>query len=267
MGTIEVRGASIKFAWLPVSDKKSDRLARPPIVFLLHGFGSVADWKAYPEKVVKATGLPGLVYSRRGCGRSSPLLSARDTTYLHEEAQRWLPAILDTVGIGQCHLYGHSDGATIALLFAAAFPNRAASAVVEAPHVFAGVAALTKRYEEDVSVREKLARYHRDAEHAFNAWSRAWLLPQFRDWSISDELERLKLPLLVIQGSADPFGSTEHARRIRECTGQLTSMLELSKCGHNPHIEAECDTLRAVVDFFSARDRVAQRNSPRVRVC
>ncbi|CVI63282.1 alpha/beta hydrolase (plasmid) [Agrobacterium leguminum] len=256
MRTIEIEGSSIEHAWFSSETEESDRSRKAPIVFLHHGFGCVADWKGFPQKVAHITGHPALAYSRQGCGGSSPPPKVHDENYLHEEARQFLPRLLDALSVEQCHLYGHSDGATIALLFASAFPDRVRSAVVEAPHVFAeqitldGVRALTERFETDPFLLRKLARYHRDAVGAFQGWSQPWSLPQFRDWTIVGELDKLSLPLLVIQGSSDPFGTMEHARLIARCAGRLPSILELPESGHNPHIDAEQVTLDAVAEFL-----------------
>ncbi|WP_454919032.1 alpha/beta fold hydrolase [Xanthobacter sediminis] len=170
---IEVEGTSIEYAWCLPGPGDDDRLPVAPIVFLHHGFGCVADWKSFPGKVAQATGIPALVYSRRGCGASSPLLRPHDTNYLHEEAHQFMPMLLDALGVQQCHVYGHSDGSTIALLFASAFPDRALSSVVEAPHVFAegitlkSMATMASRFERDPDFREKLSKYRRDLNGAF----------------------------------------------------------------------------------------------------
>lgn len=253
---IDLDGDAIEHVWYSPADPPDAQSSTTPIIFLHHGFGCVADWKTFPAKVARATGRPALVYSRRGCGGSSPLRKPRSTNYLHEEARHFLPLLLYALGVDQCHLYGHSDGATIALLFASAFPERTLSAVVEAPHVFAekvtldGVAALATRYKTDRSLRQKLGNYHRDPDGAFQAWSRTWLLPEFRSWTIVDELDTLRLPLLVIQGGADPYGTMEHARLIVEHAGIAPSLLALAASGHNPHVDAEAVTLKAVTDFF-----------------
>lgn len=252
MRMIEVAGSSIEYAWF---GPEVDHARKPPVVFLHHGFGCVADWKGFPQRVAEASGHPALAYSRRGCGASSPPAQPRQETFLDEEA-RFLPLLLDALGIGRCHLYGHSDGATIALLFAAACADRALSAVVEAPHVFAeqvtldGVAALAGRFETDPALRRKLARHHRDPVAAFEGWSRPWSLPQFRSWTIVEELDKLDLPLLVIQGAADPYGTMEHARLIARHARRPPAILELPATGHNPHVEAEELTANRVTAFL-----------------
>lgn len=256
MAMIEIDGALVEHAWFhPVM--RNDSELEAPIVFLHHGFGCVADWKSFPSKVADATGRSALVYSRRGCGASSALPFPRTEAYLHDEARGFLPLLLDRLGMARCHLYGHSDGATIALLFASTFPDRALASVVEAPHVFAeemtlrGVAALNERYETDATLRRKISRFHRDPDGAFYAWSKAWLLPEFRSWTIADELASLSQPLLVIQGAVDPFGSMAHARLIADRSGRIPIVVELARCGHSPHTESEAETLQLVTKFFT----------------
>lgn len=242
---VEVDEANVEYAWFYPATPDGGRGLRAPIVFLHHGFGNVLDWGDFPKKVADTAGCPAVLYSRRGCGGSSPLSAPRDQAYLHDEAYRFLPALLDALGVDRCHLYGHSDGATIALLFASAFPDRTLASVVEAPHVFAetvtleGVAVLAARYEQEPALRGKLATGHSDPQGAFHAWAKPWLSPEFRNWTIVNELLGLKTPLLVIQGSADPFGTIAHARLIAARAIGATRVIEIPDGGHNPHRRME----------------------------
>lgn len=260
MAVIDIDGALIEYAWFYPPASRRDPASRAPIVFLHHGFGCIADWRTFPSKVAGKTGRSALVYSRAGCGASSALPSPRKETYLHDEARVVLPSLLDRLAVEECHLFGHSDGASIALLFASAFPERTLASVIEAPHVFAedltlrGVAALAARYEADPSLRQKLARYHRDPDEAFYSWSRVWLSPAFRDWTIVNELASIRAPLLVIQGAADPYGSMVHAQSIAERAAWRPTIVELAGCGHNPHVEMEAETLRLTAEFLMAGD-------------
>ncbi len=252
---VEVEEARIEYARLLPSVRLLGAAPPAPIVFLHHGFGCVQDWGSFPRQLVDAARRPGLVYSRRGCGRSSPLAGARNETYLHDEAQ-FLFQLLDRLELGPCHFYGHSDGATIALLFAAQYHDRALSSVIEAPHVFAetvtieGVATLTERYQRDATLQSKLARIHTDPDGAFYAWSTPWLSSQFRTWSIADQLSRLRSPLLVIQGANDPFGSIAHAELIAGAAEKYTTVAELPGCGHNPHREEPATTIQLAAEFL-----------------
>lgn len=254
---LEIGGDSVEVSWVFPDGNKVNWRHLPPIVFLHHGFGSVGDWGAFPSRIASATGKPCLIYSRRGCGGSSALRNARNSQYLHDEARNFLPMVLDGLGIGTCHLYGHSDGATIALLFASAFPERSLTGVVEAPHVFAepltlqGVFALHTRFERDPTLRNRVARHHSDPEGAFYNWSRVWLSPDFQRWTILDELPKLRMPLLAIQGTCDPFGTVKHVEHITALAGGVVSVLELAGTRHVPHQEAEPKVISAVSGFLN----------------
>ena len=259
MAMIDIDGIVIEYAWFHPRALQNDPVPKAPIVLLHHGFGCVADWKSFPAKLAETTGRAALVYSRRGCGASSALTKPRDQAYLHDEERCFLPSFLEVLGVPRCHFYGHSDGATMALLFASAFPDRVLASVVEAAHVFAedvilkGRAALTERYESDPTLQLKLARYHRDPDRAFYAWSRTWLLSTFRDWTIMDELATLRVPLLVIQGLADPFGSIVHTKLICGRAVRRPTVVELAACGHNPHVESEALILGITANFLTRR--------------
>lgn len=252
-----IGGDSIEISWAFPDGNDGNWRQMPPIVFLHHGFGCIGDWGVFPLQIARATGKPCLIYSRRGCGASSALRNARNSQYLHDEARNFLPMVLDGLGIGACHLYGHSDGATIALLFASAFPERSLTGIVEAPHVFAepltlqGVLALHARFENDATLRKKVAQHHSDPEGAFYNWSRVWISPEFRGWTILDELPKLRMPLLAIQGTRDPFGTTKHVEHIAALAGGVVKVLELADTRHVPHQEAELAVLRAVSSFLN----------------
>src|SRR5262245_36202404 len=96
----------------------------PTLVFLHEGLGSVALWKDFPDRLAAAVGLPALIYSRFGYGGSAPAPLPRPVTFLDDEATEVLPRLLDAAGIDDALLIGHSDGASIALLYAALAARR-----------------------------------------------------------------------------------------------------------------------------------------------
>ncbi len=229
----------------------------PLVVFLHEGLGSLAMWRDFPARLCAATGTRGLVYSRPGYGRSTPRepQEAWDLDFMHRQAHEVLPALLAALGVTQPPwLFGHSDGASIALLHAARFP--VAGAVVLAPHILVedlSVASIEKARVayETTDLKQRLAKYHDDPDSAFYGWNRIWLHPPFRQWSIEEEIRTIACPLLAVQGLDDEYGTLEQIRGIARRLPQ-TRLLELPDCGHSPHRdqpEAVIAATRALLDI------------------
>ncbi|MDR1968035.1 MAG: alpha/beta hydrolase [Burkholderiaceae bacterium] len=227
------RSVRIEYEWVGPPDAA-------PLVFLHEGLGSRAMWRDFPARLCAATGLRGLVYSRPGYGRSTPRAPEEfwDVDFMHRQAHEVLPALLEALAIGQPPwLLGHSDGGSIALLYAAR--HRAAGAIVLAPHVFVediGLASIEKARTayQSTDLPQRLARYHDDPDSAFWGWNRIWLHPPFRHWNIEDDIRTIACPVLAMQGVDDEYGTLEQIRRIaRRVPG--TQLLELPACGHSPH--------------------------------
>jgi pimeloyl-ACP methyl ester carboxylesterase len=249
MGHVVVDGKRLEVEWFaaPVAD-------RPTIVLLHEGLGSVALWKDFPRQLARRTGWSVVAYSRYGHGNSDPLTQPRRIDFMHHEAEIVLPALLDRLEIARPVLFGHSDGASIALIFAGAFPRRAAALVLEAPHVLVEGRALASisRAREDYFSRDlptRLAPYHADPESTFRGWNDIWLDPAFRAWNIEEYLSSIRCPVLLIQGQDDEYGTQAQldaiARRVRDC-----EVLLLPGCGHSPHREQEAVTLEAAAGFI-----------------
>ena len=232
----------------------------PLIVFLHEGLGSVAMWRDFPARLCDAVGARGLVYSRPGYGRSSPRPEgeAWKPDFMHAQARDVLPAVLREAGIDAAKqspwLFGHSDGASIALLYAAMFPQALAGAIVLAPHILVediSISSIEKAREvyATTDLREKLARYHDDPDSAFGGWNGAWLDPAFRAWSIEEEIRTITCPLLAIQGVDDEYGTLEQIRGIARRVPQ-TQLLELAACGHSPHRDQPERVIEAVRGFM-----------------
>lgn len=234
---VQGRQLRIEHQWLG-----SERTDRPLVVFLHEGLGSLAMWKGFPRQLVDALGWRGLVYSRPGYGRSTPRAPGEGWApdFMHRQAQQVLPALLAALGIdGPLFLFGHSDGASIALLHAAAFPDRVAGAVVLAPHILVedlSVASIEQAREAyaHTDLRARLARYHDDPDSAFRGWNDIWLHPDFRGWNIEAELEAIRCPLLAIQGIDDEYGTLAQVHGIAARVPG-TTLLALPSCGHSPH--------------------------------
>jgi pimeloyl-ACP methyl ester carboxylesterase len=207
------------------------------LVFLHEGLGSLAAWRDFPRRVCEHLQLPGLMYSRRGYGASSRLDAPRGVDYLHREAWEVLPALLARLGVTQPLLVGHSDGGSIALLYAARHDPCAIA--VMAPHVFVeevsldGLRAARAAWDAG-KLHAGLARLHADPDGAFLGWNDGWLAPAFRAWNIESELPRVRCPVLAIQGHQDQYGTLAQLESIAAGVGGECELLMLDACGHAP---------------------------------
>lgn len=233
--------------------------AGPLVIFLHEGLGSLSMWRDFPQRLCEAAACRGLVYSRPGYGRSTPRAreEALQTDFMHRQALEVLPALLDALGMDTTTdkpwLLGHSDGGSIALLYAAHFAPRIAGAVVLAPHILvedASVCSIEKVRSAylQTDLRQRLARHHDDPDSAFWGWNDLWLMPAFRHWTIEEEIAVIRCPLLAVQGLDDEYGTLEQIRGIARQVPQ-TELLELSSCGHSPQRD-QPEKLIAAVDGF-----------------
>lgn len=252
--------ARVEYRWLGANEPR--RRARPLLVFLHEGLGSLAMWKDFPRALCDAANLRGLVLSRPGYGRSAPHpRDARfDVDYQHVEAHELLPAFFAAIGLCTAAeppwLFGHSDGGSMALLHAARFPEAVAGLVLLAPHVFvedlsvASIGLAREAYLE-TDLRERLARHHADVDRVFWRWNRIWLDPRFRDWNIEDALPRIACPVLAIQGLDDEYGTLAQLDAIARGAPQ-TQRVELADCRHSPHRDQPEAVIAAVAGFIDS---------------
>ena len=249
------RRVRIETQWLGRPDA-----AAPLLVFLHEGLGSLSMWKDFPARLCAAVGCRGLVYSRPGYGRSTPraVEEAWGLDFMHRQAHEVLPALLVALGMDTAArppwLFGHSDGGSIALLYAARFPERTAGAIVLAPHILVedlSVASIEQARQAYLAtdLRQRLARHHDDPDSAFWGWNRIWLHPPFRHWSIEDEIASITCPLLAVQGLDDEYGTLEQIRGIARRVPQ-TQLLELADCGHSPQRDQPDQLLEAATAFL-----------------
>jgi pimeloyl-ACP methyl ester carboxylesterase len=242
IATIDWRGRAVELElrWIA-----PERVGAPLLVFLHEGLGSVSMWRDFPDRLCDAAGVRGLVFSRPGYGRSTPRAAGEtwQPDFMHRQAHEVLPALFAALGIDtgsdRPWLLGHSDGGTIALLYAARFVDRLSGAVVLAPHILAEAFGLisirrARTAYEQGDLKARLARHHADPDSAFYGWNDAWLNPEFANWSIEDEITAIACPLLAIQGLDDEYGTLEQIRGIARRVPQ-TQLLELPNCGHSPH--------------------------------
>ena len=256
------RYVRIEHQWL-----SSERSGTPLIVFLHEGLGSRAMWKDFPQRLCDACQCGGLVYSRPGYGRSTPRLPGETwaSDFMHQQAHEVLPALLEVLGVrpqeAPLWLYGHSDGGSIALLFAARHPSCVAGIVVAAPHVFvedvtvASIVAARDAYLH-ADLRSRLAKYHDQPDSAFWGWNQIWLSPEFRSWSIESELGAIRCPLFAVQGLDDEYGSLRQIHAIAQHVPHA-GLLELAACAHSPHRDQPDKLIAAVTDFINHYNRGA----------
>lgn len=254
------RTVSLEYAWIAPARQEESKDA-PLVVFLHEGLGSLAMWKDYPQRLCDAGGYRGLVFSRPGYGRSTPRRRAErwPVDFMQQQASGVLPAFFARLSIGQRGerpwLFGHSDGGSIALLYAALFPNAVAGVVAVAPHIFVedvSIRSITAAREAYLAtdLRARLARYHDDPDSAFWGWNDVWLDPAFRGFSIVDVLDGLRCPILAAQGEDDEYGTLAQITGIRAHVPR-TEIVVLDRCGHSPHRDQPQALTQAVTDFIT----------------
>ncbi len=246
------------------------RAAKAPIVFLHEGLGSIAQWTGrapngelidFPARLAQATGRNAFLYDRLGFGRSDPLPADRQPDYLYREAWDTLPEVLDAAGIARAILFGHSDGASIALLFAAKFPDRAVAVISEAAHVFIeevtleGIRSARAAYHAPGSkLKSAMVRYHGDkADTTFRNWSDVWLSPAFAGFDMTAELPNIRCPVLAIQGDGDEYGTKAQLKAIAQHIKRVRGGVEtwpVLNCGHIPHLQARERAAKKIASFL-----------------
>ena len=234
----------------------------PTIVMLHEGLGCVALWRDFPQKLAAATGFGVFAYSRAGYGQSDPVVLPRPLDYMTREARETLPELLAAIGFQRGVLLGHSDGASIAAIYAGSVEDfRVRGLVLMAPHVFtepsglAAIAAAREAYESG-DLRAKLAKYHRDVDNAFRGWNGAWLDPGFKAWNIADCIDYWRVPALAIQGVGDPYGTLAQIREIEARAYSPVDVEIFEECKHSPHLEQPERTLAAIADFCARLERI-----------
>ena len=227
----------------------------PTIVMLHEGLGSVGLWGDFPDKLQAATGAGVFVYSRAGYGASTPAKLPRPVSYMHEEALDVLPKVLDAIGFRRGLLLGHSDGASIATIYAGGVQDhRVRGLVLIAPHFIVedisvkSIAEIGQAYAT-TDLRTKLGRWHSDVDNAFRGWNDAWLNPAFRNWDITESLAYLRVPVAIIQGEDDHYGTVRQIEIAEEECYCPVDVTMIAGAAHAPHREAAGATLKAAADF------------------
>lgn len=239
---------------------EGDLPGAPTLVLLHDGLGSISQWGDFPLRLAEVTRWPVLAYDRAGHGGSEARKEGHRPDFLEEEALGVLPRVLEACEVAAPVLVGHSDGGSLALLFAAAFPTVPRALVTEAAHVLveatteAGLRATVAAYGRSARFREGLQRHHGSkADALFRGWSSAWLTPERRAWSIVDRLPAIVAPILAIQGLEDEYGTPAQVERIVQGTSGPAEALLIAGCGHTPHHQARDRVLEGIRAFFARR--------------
>ena len=271
MPLIKIANRQLEYEW----HGPSPELA-PTLVFLHEGLGCVAMWRDFPARVAEQTGCGALVYSRAGYGKSEPIELPRQVTLMHQEALGTLPQMLDAFSIRAAILVGHSDGGSISIIHAGGTSDsRVRGLILEAPHVFVeelgleSIRAIAEQYRRQSTgrmpahrpqdagapvgasvLRQRLARYHgENVDETFWGWNDVWLNPEFASWNIEEYLPKINVPVLLIQGADDQYGTWEQIGRIEAgCKGPVRTVL-LTDCGHSPHLDQPERTIAAIKEF------------------
>ncbi|NEX60801.1 alpha/beta fold hydrolase [Noviherbaspirillum galbum] len=254
------RKIALEYQWVGVASEG------PVVVFLHEGLGSIDLWKNFPHRFCEKNGLTGLVFSRYGYGRSTPRLPEErwPVSFMHAQAHDVLPRLFDKLDIRKPWLFGHSDGASIALLYAAWFSDNVSGIVVVAPHIFVedktveSIAAARQAYLS-TELRNRLARYHQDVDSAFWGWNDIWLDPAFRTWNIEECLSSLACPVMAVQGEDDEYGSLEQIRGIKK-KAPHTQLSIFPRCGHSPHRDQPEKLIQEAGQFVQDAMQNATRN-------
>ena len=243
-------GRRLEYAWHGPRPE-----AAPTLVFLHEGLGCVSTWRDFPARLAEATGWGALVYSRAGYGASDPVALPRPLRFMHDEAGV-LGQVLDAAGVREAVLVGHSDGASIALVHAGRDrPARVRALLLQAPHVFCedltvGSIEAAARAFASGELRPALERHHgANVDVAFHGWSGAWLDPGFRAWNLEEFLPGIEVPVLLVQGEQDEYGTLRQLDAIQAgCAGRVERLV-LPDCGHAPHRDQPELTLQSMAAF------------------
>ncbi|MGJ5619935.1 alpha/beta fold hydrolase [Sulfitobacter sp. MF3-043] len=252
-------GKTLEYAcWGPPPDKAMT------LVLLHEGLGSVALWRDLPKRLVAATGLGVLAYSRAGYGASDSTDLPRPLDYQTREATEVLGGVLDELGVQQTILIGHSDGGTIAAIYAGSVSDmRVRGLILIAPHFFteptglATIAAAGRTYQTG-DLKTRLAPYHANPDVAFWGWHDAWMDPDFAEWNVADVIDHWRIPVLAVQGRDDPYGTLAQIDEIDTRIYSPFEALVLDNCGHAPHLEYPAETDAAIFEFCNRLGRIEQ---------
>ncbi|MCY4316661.1 MAG: alpha/beta hydrolase [Roseovarius sp.] len=249
-GFLSKNGMSLEYACVGPDPSEA-----PTIILLHEGLGCATLWRDFPSKLADATGFGVFAYSRAGYGQSDAASLPWPLDYMTREARDALPEVLDAIGFNRGILAGHSDGATIAAIYAGtACDPRVRGIVMMAPHFFTEEMGLkeiekAKAAYNSGELRERMSKYHKNPDSVFCGWSDSWLHPEFKAWNVSDVIGQIRVPMLAIQGRNDQYGTL---RQIGELETRGTSNVDtliLGDCRHAPFLDRGEAVVAAIAEF------------------
>jgi len=251
---INIRDSFIKTRHLIPEGLTDDTIT---LLILHEGLGSIGQWKNFPENLANALQLKTLLYDRFGHGESGNFIEKREKDYLEKEAFDILPELLNITNTGKVFIVGHSDGATIALLYASLHRKNTVGVVSEAAHVFVEQITLTglinarEAYESNPRFRERMLLYHGDkTDTLFYAWNNIWRDENYRDWNVEKYLKDVKCPVLVVQGEHDEYGSEKQVDAIVNAVSGFKEKYVVPECKHIPHLEKQAEIIDKIKWFY-----------------
>ena len=256
-GHLSAGGKTLEYAcWGPAP---SDA---PTLVLLHEGLGCNALWRDFPAKLAEATGHGVFAYSRAGYGNSDPADLPRPLDYMTREAVDILPQVLNAIGFRRGILVGHSDGATIAAIYAGSVQDmRVRGIVTMAPHFFteeiglAEIAAAKKAFASS-DMKARMSKYHADPDNTFHGWNDSWLHPDFKSWNVSEVIDYIRVPVLAIQGEDDQYGTLAQIEELYNRCYAPVEKLILSDCRHAPFLDQQEKVVAGIADYCARLERI-----------
>ena len=231
----------------------------PTLVFLHDALGSVRLWRDFPDQLVKATGCGALVYDRWGSGDSEPLVAPFSRNYLVEEALHALPEVLSQARIKEVVLIGQSDGASIALAYAGAHPERVRGVIALSPHLFVEARTLAQIREQirdfgAGDLKARLRRHHgANTEALFARLVEVWTaMAPGEGWGLEPYVSRLRCPVLAIQGEDDEFFTVAQLDALERLLPGRVERLRIPGSRHYPLHQARNEVLAASIRLIRA---------------
>jgi len=228
----------------------------PRTIVLLHeALGSIKHWRDFPSRLAHGTRCNVVLYSRAGHGHSEGPVEPRGFAYIQRQANVVLRTVLERLEIHHPILFGHSEGAVIALFYAATHPQVPRALILESAVVqiedatMDGVRKAREAYRSS-DLKDKLQKYHSDPDAVFGAFAGPWMAEGAPPDAVERYLKNITCPTLVLQGDRDEYGSPKQSEILSQHLPNARSVL-VSNCGHTPHREHPQMVLDEIRAFLS----------------